>query len=547
MYTTTLKAAVLAAAALFSSTAAAAATSTSSSSSSVVTVDPLVIKGQHFFYKTNGTEFFIKGVAYQPDADANGTSTSTTFTDPLADETTCARDLPYLVGLKTNTIRVYAIDPTKNHDACMSMLAGAGIYVVNDLSSPTESINRDDPQWSTDLYTRYTSVIDVMQAYTNTLGFFAGNEVSNNNTNTQASPFVKAAIRDMKAYIATKGYRTIPVGYATSDNADIRGPLADYFNCGDSSESIDFWGYNIYSWCGSDSSFTISGYSDRTEEFANYSVPAFFAEYGCNVPSPRVFDETTALFSSEMTGVWSGGIVYMYFETTNNYGLVNVSGNTVSELTDYKNLQSKIKAVSPSQTNSASYTPTNTAARSCPTLGADWNASSTLPPTPNEELCECMVDSLSCVVSPSVAVKSYGALFGYLYGVMSLPGILSDGTTGTYGAYSMCNSTQQLSWAMNAYYLAQDSASSSCDFNGDATLVNPAALGSTCSSLVNEAGGASGTGTVTSQPTGTGGSSGTTSKSAAGQYSPQRFDFGSIKIATAVLGAALTGVGILFM
>jgi hypothetical protein len=201
----------------------------------------------------------------------------------------------------------------------MNMLAEAGIYVISDLSQPSESINRADPQWNTDLYNRYTSVIDALANYTNVLGFFAGNEVTNNNTNTGASVFVKAAVRDMKAYIAQKKYRAIPVGYAADDDPDIREQISAYFGCGTDAERIDFWGLNIYEWCGN-SSYTESGYANRTGDFSKFDIPVFFSEYGCNTVQPRTFTEVQALFGPQMIRVWSGGIVYMYFEEANNYG-----------------------------------------------------------------------------------------------------------------------------------------------------------------------------------------------------------------------------------
>ena len=198
------------------------------------------------------------------------------------------------------------------------MLQDAGIYLVADLGEPLRSINRDTPEWTTDLYERYTSVVDSLQKYTNVLGFFAGNEVSNAPNNTVASAFVKAAVRDTKAYIAQKKYREMGVGYATNDD-ETRTNLANYFNCGPPEDAIDFWGYNVYSWCGK-STFKESKFDVRTEEFSSYSVPAFFAEYGCIKPKPRLFTEVEALFGDEMTPVWSGGIVYMYFQEENDYG-----------------------------------------------------------------------------------------------------------------------------------------------------------------------------------------------------------------------------------
>lgn len=252
----------------------------------------------------------------------NGTTSSdSSYRDPLANPAACRRDIPLLQELQTNTIRVYALNPEEDHTECMQLLTEAGIYVIADLSEPRTSINRANPRWDSDLYNRYTAVVDLMQQYTNTIGFFAGNEVSNEAVNTNASAFVKAAVRDTKKYIRDMNYRPMGVGYATNDDEAIRSDMEAYFNCGPAEESIDFWGYNIYSWCG-ESSFQESGFDQRTLEFSQYTVPVFFAEYGCNQVQPRPFTEVAALYGDQMTPVWSGGIVYMYFQEANEYGKI---------------------------------------------------------------------------------------------------------------------------------------------------------------------------------------------------------------------------------
>ncbi|KAH0543972.1 hypothetical protein FGG08_001739 [Glutinoglossum americanum] len=518
-------------------------------STAAADVDPIVIKGSKFFYKTNGTEFFMRGVAYQQDIPGNGSSSAVVqFSDPLADADACKRDVSLLQQLGTNVIRVYAIDPKKDHSACMQLLQDAGIYVISDLSQPGESINRDSPTWDEGLYNRYTSVIDALQGYSNVMGFFAGNEVSNNVSNTNASPFVKAAVRDMKAYIKRKNYRPIGVGYATNDDADIRQGLADYFNCGKPEDSIDFWGYNIYSWCGN-SSFELSGYDVRTKEFESYSVPVFFAEYGCNVPAPRKFTEVQALYGDQMTGVWSGGIVYMYFQEANQYGLVSVSGSTASKLPDFSALSEQIASVDPTGVNSNSYNPTNTVPRSCPAMNTAWAAATQLPPTPNQDLCACMVKSLSCVAKSSVEDAAFDPLFSVACATGGVcTGIQANGTTGVYGAYSMCSPQERLSWAFNQYYLANKKNSQSCDFAGNATIQTSSTPSGDCQNLLNQAGPA-GTGSVTSAPTGTGSSGGSSStkKSDAGLATVPQLGSGILTFGTYILGAALTGAAMVFL
>ena len=490
----------------------------------------------------------MKGVAYQQDSAAAGTSTnSTTFTDPLSNEANCKRDVPLLKALKTNTIRTYAIDPDADHDACMALLDDAGIYVISDLSEPSLSINRDDPLWNVELYERYTGVVENLSKYSNVIGFFAGNEVTNNGTNTAASAYVKAAVRDTKAYIKKNVSRWMGVGYAANDDSDIRAGIAHYFNCGDESDAIDFWGYNIYEWCG-ESSMSKSGYDKQVEFFSNYSVPVFFAEYGCNLPDGadgRIWEETTALYGDEMTDVISGGIVYMYFQEDNDYGLVSIKGSAASTMKDYDTLKTRLASVQPSSTSMDDYKPTNSPA-ACPELGEFWKVKGeTLPPTPDSTLCDCMFNSISCAPASDLSTKDFGAIFSYICGAAPdvCAGINGNTTNGVYGAYSMCNAKQKLGYVLDAYYSSQNQASTACDFDGKAVVQQGKAASSCTDSLASASSANAVAATATgADGTSSGSDSAETSKNAASPV-PMRNAFVWGDLAVGLYAVVAMGVG----
>ncbi|KAG0677329.1 hypothetical protein C6P40_001745 [Pichia californica] len=307
---------------------------------SATALDPIVIKNNTFYIGDSDERFYIRGVDYQPGGSSN-------LTDPLGDPEICERDIPYFTELGLNTIRVYSLDNTLNHTECMNKLQDAGIYVILDVNTPNSAISRSNPScsYNLDYMTEVFATVDSFASFNNTLGFFAANELVNNEATFQVSPYIKAVTRDIKQYIAAQNYRTIPVGYSAADVAEIRYELAHYLNCGDiEDERIDMLGVNDYSWCGH-SSYIVSGYNSKVSSYSGYSLPIFMSEYGCNeVVDSRPFTEVQVIYSTLMSSVFSGGLVYEYFEESNNYGLVNVSGSNVTPLTDFYNLQSMLNS-----------------------------------------------------------------------------------------------------------------------------------------------------------------------------------------------------------
>lgn len=224
------------------------------------------------------------------------------------------------------------------------MLANAGIYLVLDVNSPKpgQSLNRYEP-WSSynpNYVNHILKVVHQFSGYNNTLAFFAGNEVINDDISAKESPpYLKAVVRDMKVYMKNNSPRVVPIGYSAADDLRFRVSLAKYMECGDPDTAVDFYGVNSYQWCGHQT-FETSGFDVLVKDYDDYSLPVFLSEYGCNAIMPRLFQEVAALYSERMTNVFSGGLIYEFAQEPNNYGLVEIlEGGVAQLLVDYNTLK----------------------------------------------------------------------------------------------------------------------------------------------------------------------------------------------------------------
>ncbi|KAI9730828.1 MAG: beta-glucanosyltransferase [Cirrosporium novae-zelandiae] len=402
-----MKGAILSSIALGATSALAGPLQARASSTGSSSLPEVSVKGNAFF--ANDERFYIRGVDYQPGG-------SSEVADPIADETSCTRDIKEFTKLGINTVRVYTVDNTADHDTCMNALAEAGIYLALDVNTPKYSINRAEPATSyNDVYLQSIfATIDAFANYSNTLLFFSGNEVVNDGPSSKAAPYVKAVTRDMRQYIGDRGYRKIPVGYSAADVDTNRLQMAEYMNCGTDDQRSDFFAFNDYSWC-DPSSFTVSGWDQKVKNFTGYGIPLFLSEYGCNT-NTRKFEEVSALYNKEMTGVYSGGLVYEYSEEGSDYGLVTISGNSITEKSDFTALQSAFAKTS-NPSGDGGYNTTGGASGCPPKDSPNWDVDS---------------DALPAMPSPAKKYLTNGAGKG--------PGLTGEGSqnagTGSSGTAS---------------------------------------------------------------------------------------------------------------
>ncbi|KAH7305163.1 Glucanosyltransferase-domain-containing protein [Rhexocercosporidium sp. MPI-PUGE-AT-0058] len=332
----------------------------------------VTVKGNAFF--AGDKRFYVRGVAYQPGGAADAA-------DPLINIPNLKRDVANFKKLGINTIRVYTVDNSASHDEGMKLLADAGIYLALDANTPEFSLNRQNNQTLFQSYNEnylqsIFATIDAFAKYSNLLLIINGNEVINERNNTIAAPYIKALQRDMKAYISARKYRNIPVGYAAADVAENVDQQLAYFDCGPAGVRGDFFALNDYSWC-DPNTFTGAGWDKKVARYTGYGVPIFMAEFGC-ITNRRDWNEVAALYSSNMTAVYSGGLAYEYTTEANGYGLVSTTNGNVAPNADFTRLEAAYKKT-PNPTGDGGFSATTTASE-CPPASDDWEVTNDLIP-----------------------------------------------------------------------------------------------------------------------------------------------------------------------
>jgi hypothetical protein len=299
-------------------------------------ITPITISNNLFM--CGADQWAPKGVCYQP----------TDFVDPISDTANLATiqsllssDTTYgFTNMKLNAIRIYQVDPTKDHMKVMDAFAAAGIYIligaVNNIVTVFSS--------TAEYHARLEAIADEFCQYKNVLGFSLGNESIGSTGHTPGYDIpgkIRAGAKHLKTYMTSKSYRAVPLTAALRDQPANTIPAGKAYMCGDASERLDFLGYNCERWAGGSLAAKVGAYYDLAKAFdGSNPVPITFTEMGSNPEdiSPRTWEQVPYLFgvndvvpqsgtgSLNMADIVSGGFAFRYYERASGWGMLTPAG-----------------------------------------------------------------------------------------------------------------------------------------------------------------------------------------------------------------------------
>ncbi|KAK4565832.1 hypothetical protein LTR86_003681 [Recurvomyces mirabilis] len=296
---------------------------------------PIVVKGNALY---RGSErWLVKGISYLPYAPDREPNGDKVLLDALAHDRLheLEDDVFTLHDLGLNTISVRHLEPDTDHSAALKLLEREGIYVLVTIFDglhkrrnrwPTEDKTTPEnyvrQQYNAETMISNFRLVEELAAHPNVLGFVVSGSSMNTVRDTKVAEVLRACIRDTKAFLHARGKRAVPVGATVSDLAMLRLPFLQYISSGPPAERADFAAIDCYSWAGK-SSFQISGWRNLVASVSKVTrTPLMLSAFGTNITQPRLWDELLCLYSPDMTGVFSGGFAYTFFESGNLYGMV---------------------------------------------------------------------------------------------------------------------------------------------------------------------------------------------------------------------------------
>ena len=179
---------------------------------------PLVLKGKRFYDSSTDEYVPIKGIAYYPRPN-DGPLSNGYSVDFYKDEFSSRwqEDINNMKDLGVNAVRLYAVDPSANHDSFMCALSEAGIYVTLGLLADCEGcaigawvgVDAEPPLcYPSSVKERGRYVIRSFSKYDNVMAFSAGNEVTiyaddgAGGPREANVPCQKKFLRDMREYVS---------------------------------------------------------------------------------------------------------------------------------------------------------------------------------------------------------------------------------------------------------------------------------------------------------------------------------------------------------